>query len=107
MTACYQPCIHEQLFISSCRVWGLRRSEVREFPVATTLTEPATVTSPVAVAVGLRRTSAWSLAEVRWAAAATVLFGFGLAAHFGDGPVWLSWALLLACYVTGGWEPGL
>ena len=29
-----------------------------------------------------------------------------LAAHFGQGPGWLAWALFLACYAAGGWEPG-
>jgi heavy metal translocating P-type ATPase len=45
------------------------------------------------------------LPEVRWAAAATALFVCGLLAQVTDGPVWLSGTLLLACYVTGGWEP--
>ncbi|PZS37278.1 MAG: heavy metal translocating P-type ATPase, partial [Pseudonocardiales bacterium] len=63
------------------------------------------VARPDAVA-GRRRVGAWSLPEVRWAAAATVLFGFGLLAHFAAGPSWLSWTLFAACYVTGGWEPG-
>ncbi|MCW2879769.1 MAG: metal-transporting ATPase [Sphaerisporangium sp.] len=53
-----------------------------------------------------RRTPMWSVPEVRWAAAATVLFGLGVLAQFTGGPAWLSWALFLACYVTGGWEPG-
>jgi heavy metal translocating P-type ATPase len=46
------------------------------------------------------------LPEVRWAATATVLFALGLLAQVADGPSWLWWALYLACYVTGGWEPG-
>ncbi|WP_264077204.1 heavy metal translocating P-type ATPase [Mycolicibacterium houstonense] len=47
----------------------------------------------------------WSVASVRWAAAALVLFLAGLAAQLAGapGPVW--WALYLACYATGGWEP--
>ncbi|WP_084143071.1 heavy metal translocating P-type ATPase [Amycolatopsis taiwanensis] len=49
----------------------------------------------------------WSLPEVRWAAIATGLFVLGLVAHVTDGPGWLWWTLCLACYVTGGWEPGL
>ncbi|MFL6146493.1 MAG: heavy metal translocating P-type ATPase [Pseudonocardiaceae bacterium] len=52
-----------------------------------------------------RRAGTWLLPEVRWAAAATVLFVCGLLAQVTDGPVWLSGTLLLACYVTGGWEP--
>ncbi|PZS21080.1 MAG: heavy metal translocating P-type ATPase [Pseudonocardiales bacterium] len=55
---------------------------------------------------GRRRVGAWSLPQVRWAVAATVLFGFGLLAPFAGGPSWLSWVLFAACYVTGGWEPG-
>ena len=50
--------------------------------------------------------SAWRLSEVRWAAAATVLFILGVAVHFSGGPVWLYWALYLGCSLTGGWEPG-
>jgi heavy metal translocating P-type ATPase len=34
-----------------------------------------------------------------------VLFVCGLLVQVTDGPVWLSGTLLLACYVTGGWEP--
>jgi cation-transporting P-type ATPase J len=49
----------------------------------------------------------WSLPEVRWAAAATVLFLAGLAARIPGGPAWLWWTLFLACYAVGGWEPGL
>jgi heavy metal translocating P-type ATPase len=45
------------------------------------------------------------LPEVRWAAVATVLFCGGLFTELAGGPGWLSWTLLLACYVTGGWEP--
>ncbi|MGH3547393.1 MAG: heavy metal translocating P-type ATPase [Pseudonocardiaceae bacterium] len=73
--------------------------------MAVTVTGPDVVARPKNVP-GRRRVGAWSLPEVRWAAAATVLFGFGLVAHFADGPSWLYWALFAACYVTGGWEPG-
>jgi cation-transporting P-type ATPase J len=50
---------------------------------------------------------AWSLPEVRWAAAATVLFAAGLTVRLGHGPAWLWWAFFLLCYAAGGWEPGL
>ncbi|HEX5143406.1 MAG TPA: heavy metal translocating P-type ATPase [Mycobacterium sp.] len=53
-----------------------------------------------------RRAGAWSSPEVRWAAVATVLFCGGLLTELAGGPGWLSWPLFLACYVTGGWEPG-
>ena len=54
-----------------------------------------------------RTPGAWSLPEVRWAGAATALFLAGLAARLAGGPGWLYWALFLACYAAGGWEPGL
>ena len=73
--------------------------------MTTTVIEPATATAQAAP-VAARRTRAWSLPEVRWTVTATVLFAAGLAAHFAGGPSWLSWTLFLACYVTGGWEPG-
>jgi heavy metal translocating P-type ATPase len=53
------------------------------------------------------RTRPFALPEVRWATVATVLFVFGLAAQFSGAPAWMWWALYLACYVTGGWEPAL
>jgi cation-transporting P-type ATPase J len=48
---------------------------------------------------------AWSLPEVRWAAAAAALFATGLAARLALSPAWLWWAFFLACYAAGGWEP--
>ncbi len=54
-----------------------------------------------------RRSSAWSLPEVRWAALATGLFGLGALVHLAGGSSWWSWLLYLACYAAGGWEPGL
>ncbi|SIK23527.1 heavy metal translocating P-type ATPase [Mycobacteroides abscessus] len=53
------------------------------------------------------RTRAFALPEVRWAAVATVLFALGVATQYGGAAVWVWWVLYLACYVTGGWEPGL
>jgi cation-transporting P-type ATPase J len=61
-----------------------------------------------APAVGpVRRTRLIALPEMRWAAAALVLFLLGLAAQQLGAPSGLWWALYLACYITGGWEPGL
>ncbi len=53
------------------------------------------------------RTRAFALPEVRWAAAATVLFMVGLAAQYGSAPALVWWALYLACYGAGGWQPAL
>ncbi|HWC83332.1 MAG TPA: heavy metal translocating P-type ATPase [Pseudonocardiaceae bacterium] len=57
-------------------------------------------------ATPVRRTRVWALPEVRWATAATLLFALGLIAQFSAGPAWLYWTLYLACYASGGWEPG-
>jgi heavy metal translocating P-type ATPase len=51
--------------------------------------------------------SALHLPETRWALAATGLFTLGVLAELGGAPAWMWWALYLACYATGGWEPGL
>jgi heavy metal translocating P-type ATPase len=48
-----------------------------------------------------------SITEVRWAIAATALFLLGFGAKLAGAPPWTWWALLLACYVAGGWEPAL
>lgn len=63
--------------------------------------------TPASALVPVRRTRLFALAEIRWAAASTALFALGAAAYFADAPSWLWWTLLLACYATGGWEPGL
>lgn len=67
---------------------------------------PGVPASSTATSSGQRFRGAWWLPEVRWAAAATVLFALGLLAHVTGGPAWLWWTLFLACYVTGGWGPG-
>lgn len=55
----------------------------------------------------VRRTRLFALPEVRWAAAALVLFLLGMIAQWLGAPVWLWWGLYLSCYLTGGWEPCL
>jgi cation-transporting P-type ATPase J len=74
------------------------------------MSRPVLDRSRAAVAVDRQptaRTRPYALPEVRWASVATVLFVVGLAAQFGGAPAWMWWALYLACYVTGGWEPAL
>lgn len=59
----------------------------------------------VAVAPPRRRrvlSSLWAVAEVRWAAAATLLFALGGIAQLAGAPAPVFWALYLACYATGG-----
>ncbi|BBY96486.1 metal-transporting ATPase (plasmid) [Mycobacterium gallinarum] len=43
---------------------------------------------------------------MRWALTAAGLFVVGGIAQLAGAPPWLYWALYLACYATGGWEPG-
>jgi heavy metal translocating P-type ATPase len=45
--------------------------------------------------------------ELRWAALATVLFAVGGVVQAAGAPRWAWWAPYLACYASGGWEPGL
>lgn len=47
------------------------------------------------------------LAEVRWATLALVLFMIGAAGSAVGTPGWLSDVFYAACYVSGGWGPGL
>ncbi|SMC49775.1 heavy metal-(Cd/Co/Hg/Pb/Zn)-translocating P-type ATPase [Lentzea albidocapillata] len=51
--------------------------------------------------------SPFAITEVRWAIAATALFLLGAGAKLADSAPWTWWALLLACYAAGGWEPAL
>ncbi|MCU1648398.1 MAG: metal-transporting ATPase [Nocardia sp.] len=73
--------------------------------VSSTTTPTPRALAPAAAPV--RRTRPFALPEMRWAAAALALFLLGLAAQQLGAPAWLWWALYLACYLTGGWEPGL
>ncbi|WP_345604235.1 heavy metal translocating P-type ATPase [Pseudonocardia adelaidensis] len=54
-----------------------------------------------------RRAAIGALPEVRWAAVALALFTAGGAAQLTGAPSPVWWALYLACYVAGGWEPAL
>ena len=48
-----------------------------------------------------------ALPEVRWAALATALFAVGGVSQLLGAPSAVYWALYLACYAAGGWEPAL
>ncbi len=58
-------------------------------------------------AAPVRHTRVFALTEMRWAAVALALFLAGLTGQLIGAPHWLWWALYLACYLAGGWEPGL
>lgn len=51
--------------------------------------------------------SMFRLPEIRWAAIATALFAVGGIAQLAGAPAPLWWAMYLACYASGGWEPAL
>ncbi len=48
-----------------------------------------------------------ALPEIRWAAIATALFAVGGIAQLAGAPAPVWWTAYLACYASGGWEPGL
>ena len=73
----------------------------------TSLTTTPAPPRPGTPVLPVRRTRLFALPEVRWAAAALVLFLLGLAVQLSGGPAWGYWPLYLACYAAGGWEPGL
>ena len=75
--------------------------------MTTALADPRRTAGREAAAPQPRDPGPWSLPEVRWAAVATLLFAGGLVVRLAGGPAWLYWALFLACYAAGGWEPGL
>ncbi|HVQ98208.1 MAG TPA: heavy metal translocating P-type ATPase [Mycobacterium sp.] len=54
-----------------------------------------------------RNTSFLALPEMRWAAAALLLFLASLMLQLAGGRHWIWWATYLACYGAGGWEPAL
>jgi heavy metal translocating P-type ATPase len=71
------------------------------------ITAERPVTAPVAPAAARpRRTRVHAVPEVRWAAAATVLFLVALPLRLAGVAAW-AWAPLFAlAYAVGGWEPG-
>ncbi|GAA5147490.1 heavy metal translocating P-type ATPase [Pseudonocardia eucalypti] len=76
-------------------------------PQSATLAEQSAGPSPFAADPGARWARLIAVPEARWAGIAVALFLAGLVAQFSGGPSWLWWALYLACYLAGGWEPGL
>ncbi len=75
----------------------------------------STLSAPPSAAVTGRRSPTthgrtaglWTVPELRWATAATALFAIGAVLQVSGAPAWSWWALYLACYASGGWEPGL
>ncbi|QUR67000.1 heavy metal translocating P-type ATPase [Mycobacterium spongiae] len=77
--------------------------------IVSSVSSPVTATpliDPPTPSWRLPRASTWSLPQVRWAQIAIGLFIFGLTAQLSNTPPWVFWTLYLACYVSGGWEPG-
>lgn len=48
------------------------------------------------------KTRTFSIAEVRWASVALLLFTIGLALQLSPMPEWTYWAAYLACYLAVG-----
>lgn len=64
-------------------------------------------TRPAPPRIPVHRTPLFAIPEMRWAAMALGLFALGLTSQVAGAPTWSWWALYLACYAAGGWEPGL
>lgn len=75
--------------------------------MTSTLTAPAGPGRPAAAYPEPLLRRAARLPEARWAALSTGLFVLGGLVQLAGGPAPLWWALYLACYAAGGWEPGL
>ncbi len=56
---------------------------------------------------GARRVGVLGLPEIRWATLSVVLFALALGVSAAGISSWLAGLLFAACYVSGGWEPGL
>ncbi|MGW0353303.1 heavy metal translocating P-type ATPase [Nocardia nova] len=71
------------------------------------MSAPAATRPAALTAIPARRTRLFALPEIRWAAAALLLFAIGSVARILHTPPEVWWSLYLACYLTGGWEPAL
>ncbi|WP_036497424.1 heavy metal translocating P-type ATPase [Nocardia aobensis] len=71
------------------------------------MSAPAATRPAALTAIPARRTRPFALPEIRWAAAALLLFAAGSVARLLHTPPEVWWSLYLACYLTGGWEPAL
>ncbi|MGW5514835.1 heavy metal translocating P-type ATPase [Nocardia africana] len=71
------------------------------------MSAPAATRPAALTAIPTRRTRLFTLPEIRWAAAALLLFAAGSVARILHTPPEVWWSLYLACYLTGGWEPAL
>lgn len=69
------------------------------------LQRPDRAASAASAAVPRRRTRVFALPEVRWAAAALLLFLIALPLQLTGAPGWLWGPLYALAYATGGWEP--
>lgn len=76
--------------------------------MTSTLSAPPRGLRPSPPSPSSRGSQLWSIlsmSEVRWAALATLLFAAGGVLQLAGAPAPIWWALYLACYATGGWEP--
>jgi heavy metal translocating P-type ATPase len=94
--------MHTGRIRQACLVKHLRSCEGNVVDVTTSATAAPTRIEPTPAR---RRSVLWSLTEVRWAAGALALFLLGGLAQVAGAAAPLYWALYLACYAAGGWEP--
>jgi heavy metal translocating P-type ATPase len=95
----------------SCLRWPGAQPLLDPGPLVTSiLSSAARETARTGATGGVSRRGVWSvlaMAEVRWAAAATVLFAVGGVLQLAGSPTPVWWVFYLAAYATGGWEPAL
>ncbi|MGW2020377.1 heavy metal translocating P-type ATPase [Streptomyces sp. NPDC001927] len=74
--------------------------------MASPVLDARTAASPDRAASSQRRTRAWALPEVRWAALSALAFLLALPLDLAGAPAWAWGPLYAVCYAAGGWEPG-
>ncbi|MFD3944326.1 heavy metal translocating P-type ATPase [Streptomyces sp. NPDC058579] len=74
--------------------------------MASPVLDARTAASPDRAASSHRRTRAWALPEVRWAALSALAFLLALPLDLAGAPAWAWGPLYAVCYAAGGWEPG-
>ena len=75
-------------------------------PVSATV-DPAEPARPSMLRRCARRVGVLGLPEIRWAVLSVVLFAFALGVTATGISPWLTGLLFAACFISGGWEPGL
>ncbi len=102
-TCAHDPCAHED-HDGAFDDAGWDQDDERWDQVVAARTAHQAPTVPT-VSGSRLRSGALALAEVRWAALATVLFVLAVAAQLSDAPVGLAGVAFTGCFASGGWVP--